>query len=86
MENVLEIKDRILVIKYKGNTYEVRFPSVKESNEYLFNLKSKKENSEFENVLIDFLDKLGLPKEISENMEMSDLFVIAGKFQEEKKY
>ena len=72
----MDLSSRILSLKWNGNEYNVKHPSVKQHMAYTTQLQKKK-GKEVE-VLIDFLDGLGLPKECSMEMELSHLQQVVG--------
>jgi hypothetical protein len=80
-----EIKPRVLNIKFQGESYTVRFPNVEESDHYLQEL-DKAEGEDIKLLMRRFLDKLGLPMEVSGKLEYDDIKAISKKFGEEKKH
>ena len=81
-EEVLEIKERVLKILFKGVSYSVRFPNVEEAKVYLENLEKEASTD----ALRKFLDVLGLPMSVSALMEFPDLDKIAEKIQTKKNF
>lgn len=73
-------------IKYDGKTYQLKEPTARDINNYQ---KASKENEgkELEN-LLNFLNDLGLPKEIGEELGLSKIEKLSkyliGEFSEKK--
>ena len=67
----MDLSSRKLSLKWNGDEYSVKHPSVKQHMSYVAQLQ-KKEGKEVE-VLINFLDSLGLPKEASLEMDIAHL-------------
>ena len=68
----MEFKRRELRVKVYGEEYSLTFPTVKQSQDYAAKVKEMKE-SEATEALLEFVDNLGLPKDVSENMESEHL-------------
>ena len=69
---MLKFERRVLELDLYGESFKLRFPSVGESQEYVKKLEGLSEK-EAGDGLVDFLDKLGLPKEKSMAMETEHL-------------
>jgi hypothetical protein len=70
---MLELKKRELQFKLDDQVYKLKFPSVSQVREYA--KKFEKEEDSLK-CIIDFLSKLGLPKEVTEDMEVNHLETI----------
>lgn len=68
----MEFKRRSLQLKIYGEAHNLSFPTVKQTREYADQLKGSDEEKATE-LLLDFLSKLGLPKDISDGMETEHL-------------
>ena len=79
----MELKRKKLNIKLDGNEHEVSFPTVKQFSEYQKELKDS-EGKEID-LIVNFLDKLGLKKEISEGLEMDHMTQIIDALGGQKK-
>lgn len=60
-------------VKYAGAVYALREPSAREMNEYQKALKADEKNERGIELLIDFVSRLGLPKDVAEKMPGSKL-------------
>ena len=67
----MDLSSRTLSLKWNGDEYSLKHPSVRQHMAYTEQLQKKK-GKEVED-LIDFLDGLGLPKECSMEMELGHL-------------
>ena len=65
-------------LEWEGKEYTLRKPRVKESMEFAKAFNSLKEHQVVERMelAISQLDNLGLPKEVTENMEMSHITAV----------
>ena len=68
----LNFKRRELELNVYGNDYKLSFPSVKQTQDYAKKAK-RAGDDESASMLVEFLDKLGLPKDISLEMEAEHL-------------
>ena len=68
-----------VIIDWKGSEYELRKPAVKETADYgVAYSKADKENAaEVLELTINHLERLGLPKEVSYEMEMDHITQIS---------
>ena len=76
----LELKPSTsVIIDWKGDEYELRKPTVKETVDYSSSYaKSDKDNAEkVLELTISHLNKLGLPKEVAYQMEMDHITQIS---------
>lgn len=64
---MLEFKKRVLEFKFNDEIYTVKYPTVKQINE--LEKRTKDENNEQAEVMLDFLEDLGLKKSIAHEME-----------------
>ena len=71
----MDLSSTVLSLKWNGDEYKVKYPSVKAHMLYSKTLKEKK-GKEGE-CLIDFLESLGLPKKVSYEMELGHLKQVA---------
>jgi len=79
---MLELESKSLEIKFKGEVYRLDFPKVNAVRTLQKNIKEKGEDIDH---IICFLEDLGLKREISEDMEVSNLLKIVDALTEEKK-
>lgn len=70
---MLEFARKELKFKLDDTVYNLKYPNVKQINEYSKN--HEKSDDKFETTL-DFLVDLGLKKDVSENMEIDHLTAI----------
>lgn len=77
----MEFERKKFEVKIDGVTSVISIPTVKQSNDFS---KLPKENGELENG-ITFLEWLGLPRHISENLEVSHFTKIFNHISEEVK-
>jgi len=68
----MEFKRRELRVNVYGSDYNLKFPTVKQSQDYASKVKDMNE-SEATEALLDFIDGLGLPKDVSSDMESEHL-------------
>lgn len=64
-----ELKRVVFQYKIDGNVYSVRKPTVQQITELTKKQDAKKEDSEGVESSIEFLDTLGLPKEVGMSLE-----------------
>ena len=72
----MDLSSSTLALKWNGDEYNLKHPSVKKHIAYTKSLQKNK-GKEVE-CLIDFLEGLGLPKEVSYEMEFSHLQQVVG--------
>ena len=70
----LVLKKKTLNIKYEGKDYELSFPSVLQTKNFVKNLE-KKGNNEIEES-IKLITELGLPKDVCEAIDIDQLNMI----------
>ena len=80
---MLEFNKRVLKIKFDDKVYEIAYPRVGEIRDYTSKLKSGK-HEEVE-LVIEMLEKLGLPSSVTEKMEIDNLEAIIGELIKSKK-
>lgn len=80
---MLELKKKELKFKFDGNEYTITHPTVKQVKELQGELK-KKDADSFE-LMLDLFDKLGLPKDVAEEMEPEHLQIIEENLMGQKK-
>jgi len=68
----MKFERRSLKVNVYGEDYEITFPTVKQSQDYAKSVKDI-DDSEATGKLLGFLDGLGLPKKVSEDMESEHL-------------
>lgn len=68
-----------LVIEWKDKEYELRKPRVKETMDFskAYAKVDQTDTVEVLSLTIDYLDQLGLPKKVSEEMEMDHITQIS---------
>ena len=76
----MEIKKKVLNIKFDGGEFKVNFPTVKQLKEL-----KKEENESDLDMTLRFLDMLGLPLSASENMEPDHIKEIVDYLTAQKK-
>jgi len=79
---MLEFVKRELEFKFDDEVYKIKFPTVKEMSEYSKTYDEKEDKFE---VIVNFLEKLGLQRDITEQMEVNHLTTIVKALTEEKK-
>lgn len=79
----MDFKKRVLKFKFEGADYVVPFPSNRKLHEFQKKQSKSKEEDSLE-LLIDFLDGLGLPSDVSWEMEPSHLTQILENFSQKK--
>lgn len=77
----MEIKKRVLALKFDGNDYSVKYPSVKQLKE----LSVKREGETDLDMTFRFLSELGLPQEVAEEMESEHINEIISVLTSQKK-
>lgn len=82
---MLELIKKKLEIKYEGKDYSLRFPTYKESITYSKKLKENDSIEHQADALLDYLAGLGLPKEVSENLESEHIVQILDLINDSKK-
>jgi hypothetical protein len=82
----MEIVKKKLNLKIYGNSYEMKFPSYKDSISYEKKLKECGDDSEKKaDTLLSYLEQLGLPKEVSEEMPTEDIISVMEHLSGQKK-
>jgi len=81
---MLEFKRRELALKVYGEEYKILFPTVSQVQNYAKELNKRGEEDAGE-LLLEFLDKLGLPKEVSGEMESDHLQQVVNALMPAKK-
>lgn len=76
----MEIKRKVLKLKFDGREFEIKFPSVKQLKEL-----QKKDGEDDLEMTLRFLSELGLPKEASEQMEPDHIKEIVDHITGQKK-
>lgn len=79
---MLEFKRRVLKFSLDDVDYNLNYPTVKQVAEYS---REYSESTDQIETVINFLDGLGLGREVCEGMEMPHLNQILEKLTEEKK-
>ena len=82
---MLDFKDEVVKFKFKGDEYEVEKPTVKQSRDYGKKLKELGDDSEKEDALFDFLEELGLPKEVSYTLKQGHIMALVAALGESEK-
>lgn len=80
----MEFKRRELRVNVYGNEYTLKFPTVKQSQDYASKVKGMND-SEATEALLDFIDNLGLPKNVSSDMESEHLTTLIQALVPDKK-
>jgi hypothetical protein len=80
----LDFKKTVYQIKYEGQQYELRCPSVYELREFL-KLSDGKNDSEKFDETIALLERLGLPKSVSNQLELGQVEMLMELFNSKKK-
>ena len=81
----MELKRRKLQIKLDGESYEMSFPTVKQMADYKTDLDSQDDDSQTIEVMANFFDSLGLPKEVCYSLELDHLSQISEELAGSKK-
>lgn len=84
MSNKLEFKKKNLVVKWEGQEYSLSFPNVADGKRFSDMIKDKTP-PEVAEAILDFLDLLGLPKNVSLEMYEDDVVQIFYTLRGEKK-
>ena len=79
----MDFKKRVLKFKFEGADYSVPYPSNKKLHEFQKKQSKTKEEDSLE-LLIEFLSGLGLPSDVSWEMEPSHLTQILENFSQKK--
>lgn len=79
---MLELKKKVLKIKYDGQEIELQYPKVRQVDMLQ---KRIKEEGESVDMIIDFLEGLGLKREISEDMQADHVEAIVTSLTDSKK-
>lgn len=72
----IELKPTVFSVKVEGESYEVRKPKATTLSQFqvkLANFDSKKDDSKAIDLIIDFLDSLGLPKEVASELDIDQI-------------
>lgn len=80
----MEFKRRSLKVNVYGVAHELHYPTVGESKVYSKEVRGL-ENDEATDALLGFLEKLGLPRNVSEDMESEHLEQLVGALVPNKK-
>lgn len=67
-----------------GVTYEIKSPKVKDAD-MLFELSQDSNNLDKLKLLVDYMDRLGLPKSVSEDLDVEDFTSLCQKLFDVKK-
>lgn len=84
----MKFEKRVIALDVYGEKFEVSFPTPKQLRWYIDELKkvSEQEGDKSEvDLIVEFLAKLGLPKEKSEEMEVSHISKLVEVLLEVKK-
>jgi hypothetical protein len=82
----VEFEKSILNVKFEGNAYAVKFPSTRKGLMFSAEFEKVKDDAVASiEMIIDYLDSLGLPRVVSEEMEMHHLVQILEAFNAKKK-
>jgi len=68
----MQFEKRKLKAKIYGQDYELTFPTVRQQNEYVKAIKESGEDNAMDD-LTNLLERLGLPKDVSMDMELDHL-------------
>lgn len=79
---MLEFNKRILRVKIDGKVYDINYPRVGEIRKYT--VEQKKGGEEVE-LIINLLEKLGLPVEVTDSMEIENLEALMAELVKTKK-
>ena len=80
----MEFKRRELELNIYGEEHKLLFPTVKQVQDYANKLKEQGDEKAAD-LLVDFLDGLGLPKAVCEGMESEHLQMVIEKLMPAKK-
>lgn len=81
---MLEFKKRELKLKVYGEEYLLNFPTVKQTQDYAKKLEGVSDN-EATGLVINLLDSLGLPTEVTNEMEPEHLGQVISELMPSKK-
>jgi len=81
----LEFNRSKLKLKVYGEEYELLFPTVKQSQDFAKEVKEVEGDDDKSSKMFDFLEKLGLPKNVTEEMEVQHLEMVLEKLMPSKK-
>ena len=81
---MLEFNDEKLKIKVNGNEINISYPSFKQVIDYGNEVK-KIDEDKIPGYLLDFLNKLGLPKDVAMNLRSSHIEAIINELMPTKK-
>lgn len=79
---MLEFKTRELEIKFNDELHRIKFPTVKQVQDYNDNFEKEKNQVK---VICDFIIGLGLKKEVCDKLEMPHLEAILKELTDTKK-
>ena len=83
---MLECNDEFVDLKRNGVEYKVKVPSVDEGRTYTKNVaKAEKEEKDTVEFMFDFLEVLGLPKDVSDKLTGPQLAELMGELTKVKK-
>lgn len=68
----LELKRKTKTVNIYGKDYEIKFPTFSRVQKYLKDMKSEEYKDRDLDLAQDFMSDLGLPKDISGDMEIDD--------------
>lgn len=66
MGEVLQFKEKVFKFNYKGDNYELTYPTLQESNEFAERFVLAPNKAEF---VLDYLEVHGLPREKALNLQ-----------------
>lgn len=76
MSNIIDLgNDEIFSVKLNGKSYDIREPTVKDATAFQKAQKDKQEGDEI-SLFINFLEGLGLPRDIAENLSLSKIEIL----------
>lgn len=84
MSNRLEFKEKTLLVKWKGQDFNLAFPTVNDGKNFTESIKDKSP-SDVAEAILDFLAVLGLPKDVSSNMYEEDVVAVFDTIRGQKK-
>ena len=73
---MLDFKDEVVEFSYKGEKYQVEKTTVGQSRAYARELKEANTDELQEMALFNFLEKLGLKKEVSESLKQNHIMAL----------
>lgn len=79
---MLELHKKVLKVKYDGQVLELQYPKVKQVDKLQGRMKKEGESVE---LILDFLEELGLKREISEDMQADHVEAIVTSLTDSKK-